>query len=369
MARLSSVARRRVAPLRHLSTEIARLPMTMSSTTAAARLCSRPATSTSMRSTRRARPRRRLRSRGCAIRSRARCSCSSAFGALPAPQPTTAPTPHADLDAAMHRHWTEQLRDGKRHARQVFVALREATPGALDSACAHATDRLSALGISAARLAGDALFAAVADNFDGNSSARWHEDAQHLAVDDLLIRGHALRRLPGHPVDAGWLAPLLRVQAECDIAIHLAPARLGDALGRLNRRLRDFSAHRMLEMERGALADVHVDIGLDAATALRERLARNLGRPAAPLRRRDRTGPLARRARRGQRRSPPWIRRRPRRRRGHALPPPGRIREHDCRSAWTHCAQANWSTRSRRRRAFPGSTQAARIPTATGSAR
>jgi type IV secretory pathway VirB4 component len=35
----------------------------------------------------------------------------------------------------------------------------------------------------------------------------------------------------------------------------------------------------MLEVERGALGDVHVDIGVDAATALRERLARNLGRP------------------------------------------------------------------------------------------
>ena len=91
--------------------------------------------------------------------------------------------------------------------------------------------------------------------------------------------GHALQRLPGHPVGPGWLAPLLSVQAETDIAIHLEPAPLGDALGRLNRRLRDFSAHRMIEVERGALGDVHVDIGLDSATALRERLARNIGRP------------------------------------------------------------------------------------------
>jgi len=94
-----------------------------------------------------------------------------------------------------------------------------------------------------------------------------------------MVCGHALQRLPGHPVSPGWLAPLLGVQAEADIAIHLEPAPLGDALGRLNRRLRDFTAHRMLEVERGALGDVHVDIGLDAATALRERLARNLGRP------------------------------------------------------------------------------------------
>jgi hypothetical protein len=94
-----------------------------------------------------------------------------------------------------------------------------------------------------------------------------------------MTRGHALRRLPGHAVEAGWLAPLLSVQTECDIAIHLVPASLGEALGRLSRRLRDFSAHRMLEADRGALGDVHVDIGVDSASALRERLARNQGRP------------------------------------------------------------------------------------------
>jgi hypothetical protein len=194
------------------------------------------------------------------------------------PQAATAP-PHPGLDAAMHRYWTDQIRDGKRHVRRVYVALRQPTPDALDVPCAHTTERLSALGVGTTRLEGEALRAAVTDGFDGNTSRQWYEHPQYLSMCDVLIRGHALRRLPGHAVEAGWLAPLLSVQAECDIAIHLAPAPLGDALGRLNRRLRDFSAHRMLEMERGALADVHVDIGLDAATALRERLARNLGRP------------------------------------------------------------------------------------------
>jgi AAA-like domain len=198
---------------------------------------------------------------------------------LPPPRAPAVPPPHRDLDAAMHRHWTEQIGDGKRHTRQVYVALRAPTPDALDAACAHAADRLSALGISAARVEGEALLAAVADDFDGNTSIPSYEHAQYVTVGDVVLRGHALRRLPGHPVEAGWLAPLLSVQAECDIAIHLIPAPLGEVLGRLNRRLRDFSAHRMLEIERGALADVHVDIGLDAATALRERLARNLGRP------------------------------------------------------------------------------------------
>jgi hypothetical protein len=184
---------------------------------------------------------------------------------------------HAQLDAAMHQHWTEQVRDANRHTRQVLVALSAPTPAALDAACAHATDRLAAIGVTAVRLDGDALFATITDGFD--ASCGWYEHPKYAGIGDVVARGHALRRLPGHPVGAGWLAPLLSVQTECDIAVHMTPASLGEALGRLSRRLRDFSAHRMLEVERGALGDVHVDIGVDSATALRERLARNQGRP------------------------------------------------------------------------------------------
>ena len=178
---------------------------------------------------------------------------------------------HSRLDDAMHRYWADQMRDGERHTRQVFVILSAQTSATLDSACAQACDRLGALGVGARRLDGDALVAAVTDGFDINAATIWSEHREHAAVGDLVVCGHTLQRLPGHPVSPGWLAPLLVVQAEADIAIHLEPAPLGDALGRLNRRLRDFSAHRMLEVERGALGDVHVDIGLDAATALRER--------------------------------------------------------------------------------------------------
>jgi AAA-like domain len=196
---------------------------------------------------------------------------------LDVPEAPRGDGPHPQLDAAMHSHWTEQIRDGKRHTRQVFVAVCGATDAELNSQCAQAVDRLAALGISAVRLERDALMAMVTDGFDND--AGWSEHPRDAAIGSTIAIGHVLRRLPGHPVEPGWLAPLLSVQTECDIAIHLAPAPLSDALGRLNRRLRDFSAHRMLEMERGALADVHVDIGLDSATALRDRLARNVGRP------------------------------------------------------------------------------------------
>jgi hypothetical protein len=196
---------------------------------------------------------------------------------LSPPDAAPATGPHAHLDAAMKEHWTEQIGERPRFTRRVFVAMCAESAATLSAAGAHATDRLAAMGISTERLEDAALFAAVTDGFDPNSA--WYEHPQYAAVGEVVVRGHALRRLPGHPVDAGWLAPLLGVQTECDIAIHLVPAPLGEALGRLSRRLRDFSAHRMLEDERGALADVHVDIGLDSATALRDRLARNQGRP------------------------------------------------------------------------------------------
>jgi conjugal transfer ATP-binding protein TraC len=187
---------------------------------------------------------------------------------------------HAALDTAMQTYWRDRYTGGAKHSRRVYVALRAGSADELDTACASTVDRLSALGITSYRLDGRALCRVALRDFDPNDCLTlWYEHPSYLAFHDVFARGYALRRLPGHPVQAGWLAPLLTVQANCDIAIHLAPAPLGDALGRLNRRMRDYSAHRMLEMERGALADIHVDIGLDSASALRERLARNLGRP------------------------------------------------------------------------------------------
>jgi hypothetical protein len=184
---------------------------------------------------------------------------------------------HADLDAAMHTHWTDQIRDGTRHQREIFVILRSSRRAELDAACVHIIDRVAAIGVKAVRLDADATRALYADSVYERST--WREHPRGLTVDTDVFIGHVLRRFPGHPVGAGWLAPLLCVQTECDIAIHFAPVPLGVALNRLNRRLRDFSAHRMIEVERGALGDVHVDLALDSATELRDRLARNVARP------------------------------------------------------------------------------------------
>jgi uncharacterized protein DUF87 len=196
---------------------------------------------------------------------------------LTEPDPPQRGGPHPELDAAMYSHWTQQIRNGNGHRRTVYVVLTETTAARLDVACMRGIDGLAAIGVRALRLKNEPLRSMVTDGM--TSGMRWHEYPGTAAVGGVIAIGQILRDLPGHPVEAGWLAPLLSIQTECDIAIHLAPASLGHALRKLNRRLRDFSAHRMLELERGAVGDIHVDIGLDSAAALRDRLARNIGRP------------------------------------------------------------------------------------------
>lgn len=185
----------------------------------------------------------------------------------------------ASLDRAMTRFWAERLRASPAHRREVLVVTRAATESALARLVARIRESVTAMGIEAERVRGDALVDAVSAGLALAAAPGWTAHPQHVRMGSSYLRGFSLRRLPGHTVSAGWLAPLLRVGVECDIAIHLSPASLGEALATLGRRLRDFSAHRMLETERGLVGDVHVDIALDSAFELRGRLARNLGRP------------------------------------------------------------------------------------------
>ena len=185
----------------------------------------------------------------------------------------------AELEGAMREHWAERLRAAPAFRREVLIATRAATADTLRADTHRAMDAVRAMGIAAERLRDEELARAIAAGLHVGAPVEWSLHPQHVAFGDLLVRGFALRRLPSHPVTVGWLAPVLRVDVDCDLAIHMIPASLGAALSSLGRRLRDFSAHRMLEAERGGVGDVHVDIALDAAFQLRGRLARSLGRP------------------------------------------------------------------------------------------
>lgn len=183
------------------------------------------------------------------------------------------------LNESMSAYWTRRLTEMPAYTREVLLVPRALTREKLDATTARISESVHAMGIAAVRLDGDALTSAVLAGLDRGSGLRWSAHPQQLRIGGLYVRSFAMRRLPGHSVGAGWLAPLLRADVECDIAIHLAPASLSDALHTLGRRLRDFSAHRLLESERGVVGDVHVDIALDSAFELRSRLARNVGRP------------------------------------------------------------------------------------------
>lgn len=46
---------------------------------------------------------------------------------LAEPEPPRRGWPHPELDAAMHSHWTERIRETQRHTRTVYVVLTETT--------------------------------------------------------------------------------------------------------------------------------------------------------------------------------------------------------------------------------------------------
>ncbi|MGH7687248.1 MAG: VirB4 family type IV secretion system protein, partial [Candidatus Dormibacteria bacterium] len=183
------------------------------------------------------------------------------------------------LDESMSRYWAHRLAETPAYTREVLLVPRAPARAELAALTTRISESVQAMGIAAVRLENDALDNAVQAGLDRGRGLTWCAHPHHLSIGGLWVRSFAMRRLPGHSVGAGWLAPMLRVSVECDIAIHLAPASLGDALHTLGRRLRDFSAHRLLERERGVIGDVHVDIALDSAFELRHRLASNIGRP------------------------------------------------------------------------------------------
>ncbi|MBV8528784.1 MAG: hypothetical protein JOZ75_10745 [Candidatus Dormibacteraeota bacterium] len=184
-----------------------------------------------------------------------------------------------ELDDAMNAFWARRLESTPAYRREVFVATRAPTMSRLTPCIARICESVRAMGIPAEPLHDDALASVATAGVERRVGVEWTAHPHFVRVGGTYLRGFSLRRLPGHAVTAGWLTPLLRVAVECDVAIHLAPASLSEALTTLGRRLRDLSAHRLLEGERGVVADVHVDIGLDSAFELRTRLARNLGRP------------------------------------------------------------------------------------------
>lgn len=192
---------------------------------------------------------------------------------VPPPQPAAAPTTGpvaAALDGAMTRHQAELLVARPAFRSEVCAVLlrSDGDPDALRRELSMVVDSLRGCGIRSRP--------------EGRRRGRpeqWREDPRGLTGIAGARCGLELERLPGRPVSLGWLQTLLAAPAVFDAAIHLTPMDPAVAHRAVERRLRALTADRLLELDRGRMADIAVDVGLEAAGALRDRLARNEVRP------------------------------------------------------------------------------------------
>ena len=192
--------------------------------------------------------------------------------AAPGPPSGAAPSPiAADLDAAVRSHRATALAAVPAFRSDVVVVLSGSDGDAA------ARQRQAGLAMEALRAAGlrpRTLSAASAPSQSGAD-----ERARSVAVADAFWCGLELERLPGRPVTLGWLHPMLSAAAEFDASVHLVPVEPAAAHRAIERRLRSLTADRLIDIDRGRIGDAAIDVGLEAAGALRDRLARNEVRP------------------------------------------------------------------------------------------
>ncbi len=183
------------------------------------------------------------------------------------------------LTSALDQHWEGRLATAAALHRRVVVSLRHEEAGGLERETGAVAACLAAAGIPGHRLEGPALREHLAGVGLDRGRLAWADEAQQARLGERLARAALLDRLPGSSVEAGWLAALVRSPVECDIALHVVPTSRREATRMLNRRMRHLGAERILEAERGLVPDATVETGLEAAHRLRDRLARNAGRP------------------------------------------------------------------------------------------
>jgi hypothetical protein len=150
----------------------------------------------------------------------------------------------------------------------------DAHAAALQRAVRRALASLDAAGVPGRVLVKGEVIALLAAH-ETADMPEWSAGFTSASWGAVRYRGLALTRFPGTAVEPGWLSPLLSVRAECDIAIHLHPVGLGEAMTVLNRRLRNLWADRLIEIDRDAVADAGLEVGVHSAVDLRARLARN----------------------------------------------------------------------------------------------
>jgi Helicase HerA, central domain len=174
------------------------------------------------------------------------------------------------LDRAVRTHHADMLAALPAFRSDVLAVLRreDGHAAALHRQLAMAMDMLRSAGMRSTEVIVERD--AERDSLEGARSVRVPGGARC---------GLELDRLPGRAVALGWMHAMLAAPAEFDAAIHLTPVDAGAAHRLVERRLRNLTADRMLEVDRGRIGDAAVDVGLEAAGTLRDRLARNEVRP------------------------------------------------------------------------------------------
>jgi hypothetical protein len=186
----------------------------------------------------------------------------------------------AALDAAMREHQRAVLAAAPAFANHTYAVVTAAEPGTLARRTDTIIELLGSCGVRASAVQDEV--ATEGDALSGLAPPRyraWEERWRWVGGGPAAATTLELARLPGRPVSVGWLGPLLAVATPCDISILLEPVETPAAHRIIERRLRALTADRMLEVDRGRIGDPRVDAGLEAAGALRDRLARNQVRP------------------------------------------------------------------------------------------
>jgi len=190
---------------------------------------------------------------------------------------------------AAHRRRSLAARPAFR--RSILFVPTASSRDDLDAAVRLVVDALTTAGVGARLLRDQELAARVGEAWGEPCPAAagapavlqpppWSRAPTHATTGRLLVRGMVLRRLPGVAVEPGWLAPLLDVRCECDVALHVTPVGVADAMSAIGRRLRTLRADQLVELDRESYGDAHLEAGVDSALDLRGRLARNEGRAA-----------------------------------------------------------------------------------------
>ena len=165
----------------------------------------------------------------------------------------------AELQQAMEEHIAEGLRSRPIFRRRVFVA--PSGPGA-DSGPPPSA----------------ALRVGEQERPPPLAEGPWMERPTMLRAGGRYLTSFWLERLPGVSVAPGWLWSLVGIPAEIDLVLGIWPRSRGEADRALRRRVLGLRARELARGERGEEGDPRVRAGLDAASRLRDVLARSEGK-------------------------------------------------------------------------------------------